>query len=43
MNLLREYIRELIREQGTLGRFVWPSALGPTAPDEPDTDIEELL
>ena len=43
MNLLREYIRELLLEQGTLGRFVWPSALGPTAPDEPDTDIEELL
>ena len=44
MKHLRQYIRELLLlEQGTLGRFVWPSALGPTAPDEPDTDIEELL
>ena len=43
MNILRKYIRELLREQAALGRFVWPSAMGPTAPNEPDTDLEEML
>lgn len=43
MNLLREYIREIIKEDGALGKWVWPTAIGPTAPDEPDTDIEEKL
>ena len=43
MKHLRQYIRQIILEDGALGKWVWPSALGPTAPDEPDTDIEELL
>ena len=44
MNLLREYIRELLKEEGTLGKYAWPSAIKnhPVA-DEPDTDIEEML
>jgi len=38
MNLFREYIRELIKEEGMLGRWVWPSALkGYEMIDEPDT------
>lgn len=43
MKHLRQYIRQILLEDGALGKWVWPSALGPTAPDEPDTDIEELL
>ena len=41
MKLLREYIRELIKEEGTLGKFVWPSAA--SGPPEPDTEIELML
>ena len=43
MNLLREYIRELIREEGVLGKWVWPTAMGGDTSDEQDTDIEEML
>jgi len=43
MSLLREYIREIIQEQGMLGKHVWPSAMGGDMVDEPDTDIEEML
>ena len=44
MKLLREYIRELLSEEGILGKYAWPSAIKnhPMA-DEPDTDIEEIL
>ncbi len=44
MSLLREYIRELLKEEGVLGKYAWPSAIKnhPMA-DEPDTDIEEML
>ena len=44
MKLLREYIRELLKEEGVLGKYAWPSAIKnhPMA-DEPDTDIEEML
>jgi len=43
MKQLRQYIRQILLEDGALGKWVWPSALGPTAPDEPDTEIEEKL
>ena len=43
MKHLRQYIRQIILEDSALGKWVWPSALGPTAPDEPDTDIEEKM
>ena len=44
MNLLREYIREIIKEEdGILGKLVWPSADIRLARDEIDTDIEEEL
>ena len=43
MNLLREYIRELIKEEGPLGKWVWPTAMGGDTPDEQDTDVEEML
>ena len=44
MKLLREYIREFLKEEGVLGKYAWPSAIKnhPVA-DEPDTDIEEML
>lgn len=44
MTLLREYIRELLKEDDILGKYVWPSAIKnhPMA-NEPDTDIEEML
>ena len=44
MNLLREYIRELLKEEGILGKYAWPSAIKnhPMA-NEPDTEIEEML
>jgi len=44
VNLLREYIRALIYEQGLLGKYAWPSAIKnhPMA-SEPDTHIEEIL
>lgn len=44
MDLLREYITELLREDDILGKYAWPSAIKnhPMA-DEPDTDIEEVL
>ncbi len=44
MNLLREYIRELMKEEGILGKYAWPSAIkGHPMADEPDTDVEEML
>lgn len=43
MNLLRKYIREILEEDGTLGKWVWPTAMGGDTPDEQDTDIEEML
>ena len=44
MDLIREYIRELLKEEGVLGKYAWPSAIKnhPVA-DEPDTDVEEML
>ena len=44
MSLLREYIRGLLKEEGVLGKYAWPSAIKnhPMA-DEPDTAIEEML
>ena len=43
MNLLREYIRELLVEEGILGKWVWPTATKGDEPDEPDTEIEKKL
>ena len=42
MKHLRQYIRQVLLEDGMLGKYVWPSALT-GYPDEPDTDIEEML
>ena len=45
MKLLREYIRELMKEEGVLGKYAWPSA-NKSYRDwvtEPDTDIETKL
>ena len=41
MKLLREYIRQILKEEGELGRFVWPSAS--KGPPEPDTEVELML
>ena len=43
MKLLREYIRELLTEEGILGKWVWPTATKGDEPDEPDTEIEKKL
>ena len=43
MKLLREYIRELLVEEGILGKWVWPTATKGDEPDEPDTEIEKKL
>ena len=41
MKQLRQYIRQILKEEGELGRFVWPSAS--KGPPEPDTEIELIL
>ncbi len=43
MKLLREYIRELLKEDGILGKWVWPTAVKGDQPNEPDTEIEKKL
>ena len=44
MDLLREYIYDLLKEEGVLGKYEWPSAIkGHPMADEPDTAIEEML
>ena len=44
VNLLREYIRELLKEEGILGKYAWPTAAkGLELIDEPDTEIERKL
>ena len=43
MKHLRQYIRELIKEEAVLGKWVWPTAMGGDTPIEQDTDIEEML
>ena len=44
MKLLREYIRELLKEEGILGKYAWPTAAkGLELIDEPDTEIEKKL
>ena len=43
MKHLRQYIRELIKEEGVLGKWVWPTAMGGDTPIEQDTDVEEML
>ena len=43
MKQLREYIRELLKEEGLLGKWPWPTASRGDLPDEPDTEIEKKL
>ena len=43
MNLLREYIRELLNEEGLLGKYPWPTASKGDLPNEEDTEIEKKL
>ena len=43
MKLLRKYIRELLVEEGILGKWVWPTATKGDEPDETDTEIEKKL
>jgi hypothetical protein len=44
MKHLRQYIRRILKEEGVLGKWVWPSALkGYAMIDEIDTDIELML
>lgn len=44
MKQLRQYIRQILKEEGILGNWVWPSAIkNHFMADEPDTDIEEML
>jgi len=43
MDLLREYIRELLKEEGILGKWVWPTASKGDLPNEEDTEIERKL
>lgn len=43
MKLLREYIQELLKEEGLLGRWAWPTASKGDLPEEPDTEIEKKL
>ena len=43
-NFIEDYIRKTLNEEGILGKYVWPSAIkNHPFPEEPDTDIEELL
>jgi hypothetical protein len=41
--LVEDYIRVVLSEEGVLGKHVWPSAVGPSMPNEEDTVIEEML
>jgi len=41
--LIEYYVKVLLKEEGMLGKYVWPSAVGPSMPNEKDTEVEEML